>query len=118
MVEHSAVNRRVVGSSPTRGAKFTPNLFFGFFVCMKYYLYILQSLSADKFYIGVSENPDRRLVYHNSIEKGFTSRYRPWKLVFTQAFDSKSDALKAERKLKSWKSKVMIRKVISGEIRF
>ncbi len=84
---------------------------------MKYYLYILKSLSTDKFYIGVSQNPERRLIYHNTIEKGFTSRYRPWELVFIKPFNSKSEALKVERKIKNWKSKSMIRKIISGEIR-
>ncbi len=48
---------------------------------MTHYVYILKSRSVNKYYIGSSENPDRRLRYHNIIEKGFTSRYRPWKIV-------------------------------------
>ncbi|MDI6765480.1 MAG: GIY-YIG nuclease family protein [Bacteroidota bacterium] len=46
---------------------------------MGYWVYILQSISHDRYYVGQSENPERRLEFHNSIEKGFTSRYRPWK---------------------------------------
>ncbi|GBD89055.1 GIY-YIG nuclease superfamily protein [bacterium BMS3Abin03] len=83
---------------------------------MKYYLYILKSSVKDKFYTGSSDNPPRRLGFHNTIEKGFTARYRPWKIAFTEEFESKSEALKAERKVKSWKSKKMIRKLINREI--
>jgi len=68
--------------------------------------------------VGISQNPERRLGYHNSFEKGFTSRYRPWEIIFTQKFISKEEALAAERKVKSWKSKKMINKLIDGEIKF
>src|SRR5690554_8208265 len=87
------------------------------FYLMGYYLYILKSLSADKFYTGSSDNPERRLYFHNNVEKGFTSRYRPWEIVFMQEYESKTLALAAERKIKKWKSKRMIEKIISGEIK-
>ena len=84
---------------------------------MIYYVYILESQITDKHYIGSSENPDRRVQYHNTIEKGFTSRYRPWEIVFKCGFESKMEAQRAERKIKSWKSRKMIDKVIKGEIK-
>jgi len=84
---------------------------------MRYLLYILKSKSTDRFYTGISQNPTLRLQYHNSFEKGFTARYRPWEIVFTQEFSSKEVAHKAELKIKSWKSKLMIQKIISGEIK-
>lgn len=83
---------------------------------MKYYLYILKSISSGKYYIGSSENPERRLCYHNTIETGFTSRYRPWEIISIQEFESKELAQSAERKLKNWKSRKMIERVINGEI--
>ena len=67
---------------------------------MPHFVYILKSLSAAKYYVGSSENPNRRLEFHNTIEKGFTSRYRPWEIVFTQEFSSKSEALRVEKKIK------------------
>jgi predicted GIY-YIG superfamily endonuclease len=63
---------------------------------MSYFLYILQSVSFDKYYIGISSDPIWRLMFHNSIEKGFTSRYQPWEIVFTQEFSSKLSAHKSE----------------------
>ena len=84
---------------------------------MKYYLYILRSKTIAKYYIGISQNPERRLIYHNTLEKGFTKRYRPWEIVCIKEFNRKDQALKAERKLKNWKNKRMIEKVITGEIK-
>ena len=83
---------------------------------MKYYLYILKSKSADRFYTGISQNPRKRLEYHNTIEKGFTSRYRPWEIVLIKEYNSKKEALTAEKKIKSWKSRKMIEKMINGKI--
>ena len=85
---------------------------------MNYYLYILKSQSAKKYYTGISQNPERRLEYHNTIEKGFTSRYRPWKIVFVKEYKSKSEAFVVEKKIKSWKSRKMIERIINGEISF
>jgi predicted GIY-YIG superfamily endonuclease len=83
---------------------------------MIYFLYILHSLSAGKYYVGISSDPERRLSYHNTIEKGFTSRYRPWEIVYMKEFPDKKNAQLAECKVKSWKSSLMIRKLLNGEI--
>ena len=83
---------------------------------MPHFVYILKSKSADKYYIGSSSDPERRLKCHNTIEKGFTSRYRPWEIVYTKEYSSKSEALLAERKMKSWKNKKKIIKLMTGEI--
>lgn len=92
-------------------------IFAGFFYFdLKYYLYILKSFSTNKYYTGISDNAEKRLGFHNTIEKGFTSRYRPWEIVFKQEFESKELAGEAERKIKNWKSRKMIDNVIKGEI--
>jgi len=66
---------------------------------MIYFLYILKSKSANKFYVGISQNPTLRLQYHNSIEKGFTARYRPWDIVFSHEFNLKIEASKVNENL-------------------
>ncbi|MCK9425518.1 MAG: GIY-YIG nuclease family protein [Ignavibacteriaceae bacterium] len=83
---------------------------------MSYFVYILKSQSAEKYYTGISANPELRLSYHNTTEKGFTSRYRPWEIVFTKEYPSKEIAHQAELKIKNWKNRSMIERVISGEI--
>lgn len=84
---------------------------------MQYFLYILKSKAANKYYTGISQNPEKRLFFHNTAEKGFTSRYRPWKIVFTKEYETKETALAMERKVKSWKSKIIIEKLLNGEIK-
>ena len=83
---------------------------------MAYYVYILHSPSSDKYYVGQSQNPARRLEFHNSIEKGFTSRYRPWMLVYSKECAMQVESRVLEQKIKNWKSKVMIRRLVAGEI--
>jgi putative endonuclease len=75
----------------------------------------LKSQLNERYYIGISQNPERRLEYHNSIEKGFTSRYRPWELIFTKKYNSRVEALFAEKKLKSWKSRKAVEEFIVQE---
>jgi predicted GIY-YIG superfamily endonuclease len=79
---------------------------------MNWFLYILKSELNEKFYVGISQNPDRRLEYHNSIEKGFTSRYRPWKLIFKKEYNSRIEAQNIEKKLKLGKSRKVIEEFI------
>ena len=83
---------------------------------MSRWLYILESEANGRFYVGISANPERRLKHHNTTETGFTARYRPWRLVFSQQFDSAREARTAERKIKDWKSRKMTRLVIEGTI--
>jgi putative endonuclease len=87
----------------------------GIFV-MPYFVYILHSPSSGKYYVGQSSDPTRRLDFHNTIEKGFTSRYRPWKLVYTKECGSRSEAMDMEKKIKQWKSKEKISKLVAGKI--
>ena len=79
-----------------------------------FYVYILYSAVADKFYIGSTDDPDRRLIEHNtSIHNTFTSKYRPWELRAAFAIgESRKLALQYERKLKKLKSKRIILELI------
>ncbi|WP_082911433.1 GIY-YIG nuclease family protein [Pedobacter psychrophilus] len=44
-----------------------------------FYLYILYSISSNKYYLGYSEDPERRLLEHNNSERvTYTSKHRPW----------------------------------------
>ena len=79
-------------------------------------MYILYSVSGDIYYTGTSNNPEERVKHHITTEKGFTSRYRPWSLVFKKEYPTKPEAQAAERKVKAWKSRKMIEGIISGEI--
>ncbi len=84
---------------------------------MSYKLYILQSLTKDRYYIGHTNNIERRLSEHNSGQTKSTKPYIPWKLVFSKLFLSKSDAYKAEMLIKKKKSKKFILELINNEVK-
>jgi len=68
-------------------------------------LYILESQSHGRFYVGSTDDLSRRLREHNSGQTKSTSSGRPWKLVFNHEFDSSFLGLKAERRIKKLKSR-------------
>lgn len=65
-----------------------------------YWVYVLYSDSADRFYIGISEDPDRRLASHNAGRSRWTSRYTPWRIVYRRRFPRITQARKFENRLK------------------
>ena len=79
---------------------------------MAYYVYVLYSEEQDIYYIGSSENPENRLKKHLSNHKGFTSKCKDWNICYSEIYQEKSEAIKRERQLKSWKSKVRIQQLI------
>jgi putative endonuclease len=81
-----------------------------------YYLYILYSSSADKFYVGYTNNYLRRFDEHNhSNHPTFTSKYRPWILAAVyQCGKTESEAVKIEKFIKKQKSRKLIEKLIDG----
>ncbi|MCF8380790.1 MAG: GIY-YIG nuclease family protein [Bacteroidales bacterium] len=80
---------------------------------MKYYLYILYSFSADKYYIGHTANLSDRLVKHNANHKGFTGKQNDWTIVYSEAFNSKTEAYARERQIKKWKNRTRIETIIA-----
>ncbi len=78
-----------------------------------YYCYILYSEKLDKYYIGSTSNIEGRILRHNSSNHGFTSTGKPWILKYSEPFAEKTEALKREMQLKSWKSRKMIEELIS-----
>ena len=80
---------------------------------MKYYVYVLYSPSFEKIYIGYTSNLQQRLLSHNELAtKGWTIKFRPWELLFTEEYITKAEALKREKQLKSAKGREFIWKII------
>jgi putative endonuclease len=71
---------------------------------MPFFVYILQSEVDKSFYIGYTSNPTKRLRDHNDGRSRYTRKKVPWKLVYLEFFENKSDALKRELFLKKQKN--------------
>ena len=61
-----------------------------------YYVYAIWSESHDKIYVGFTENPNKRLRYHNSGRSKYTKRYKPWIRFHLEEVETKAEALKKE----------------------
>lgn len=66
-----------------------------------YYVYILR-LSNDTYYTGYSHNLKQRIQTHHEGSVSQTKNFRPLKLVFYSAFESKKKALEFEKYLKTF----------------
>ncbi|MBD3385677.1 GIY-YIG nuclease family protein [candidate division KSB1 bacterium] len=65
-----------------------------------YTVYVLYSETYDKIYIGYTSDLASRFASHNELStKGWTKRYRPWKILYTEAYELKKDAMKRERQM-------------------
>ncbi len=70
---------------------------------MTYFVYLIVSnlKNNKKFsYVGYTNNLKKRLNLHNSGKGAKFTRGKKWKLVYYEKYDSRSDAMKAEFKLK------------------
>jgi putative endonuclease len=83
---------------------------------MLYTVYILYSDLHKIIYVGYTSNLIERMKSHNYLsEKDWTRSYRPWKVIYSEYFSSKSEALKREKTLKNGKGREWIWNKIKNE---
>ncbi len=68
-----------------------------------YYTYILEN-QLGILYIGQTGNPDIRFNWHNTGKSKFTKNKGPWEVIFTKEFQTRIEAIKFEKYLKSLKN--------------
>ncbi|MBB6238446.1 putative endonuclease [Pedobacter sp. AK013] len=81
-----------------------------------FYTYILYSKIRDKYYIGSTVNLTERLKKHNTNHSGFTGHTGDWRIVWSEVFDTRTQAILKEKEIKNWKSRLMIEKLIAKYI--
>ena len=77
-------------------------------------VYILYSNSLDKYYVGYTNDLERRLSEHNRKKGKFTDGGIPWSLVLQEKYELKSEAMKREKFIKSQKSRQYILSLLSS----
>lgn len=82
---------------------------------MSYYVYILQSLKDSKYYIGSTSDVGARLSFHNAGLQRSTKYRIPFKLILSEEYDSREEALRREKQIKEWKGGEGFKKLIAGK---
>ncbi|MFI5154020.1 MAG: GIY-YIG nuclease family protein [Chitinophagales bacterium] len=75
---------------------------------MSFHVYIIYSSSLDQYYIGHSENLSGRVFRHNNSGNRSTKKANDWNLVYSEEFNSRSEAARREMQIKKKKSRKYI----------
>ena len=65
-----------------------------------YVVYILFSPSLNKYYVGSTVHLSIRLEEHNRGKSTFTKKVIPWNLIHYSEYESHSEAVQMENKIK------------------
>jgi putative endonuclease len=81
-----------------------------------FYIYIIYSEKADRYYIGHTNDPERRLMEHNTTnEIKFTTKYRPWRMLLSfKVSELRGEAIRIERFIKKQKSRLFLNRLIES----
>jgi len=77
-----------------------------------FFTYVLYSRKFDKIYIGQTNNLRLRLEEHNSGMSKSTKRDTPWEIIYFEKYETRSEAMKREKQLKSHTGRDFIRKEV------
>ena len=83
-----------------------------------WYVYIITNFTNSVLYTGITNDIERRIYEHKSgsSKSSFSKRYRLYKLIWFQEFDSPDAAIEAEKQIKSWrreKKLALIQEILS-----
>jgi putative endonuclease len=76
-------------------------------------VYILISQTTGKYYIGYTSDIDRRLAEHNRNNTNSLRNRGPFKVIYTEKFLSKEEAMFRERQIKSYHGGAAFKKLIA-----
>ena len=80
---------------------------------MPFWVYALYSAEHDKLYVGETSDLMDRFNSHNELAtKGWTVRYRPWVLLYSEECADRSHARRREKQLKSGAGREFLRSLL------
>ncbi len=60
------------------------------------------------FYTGQTQDIDARLERHNQGRSKYTRDKGPWELVYTEDYETRSEAVRREKQIKKWRRELII----------
>ena len=77
-----------------------------------FYAYVLKSIDHDFFYKGHCQDLDKRLLQHNSGMTISIRPYIPFKIIYSEEFETEQEAIAREKYFKSSAGRRFLKKVI------
>ena len=75
---------------------------FIYFIRLMWHLYIIKCVDKS-FYVGITSNLERRFREHKEGRGGkYTLHHKPIKIVYSEDFNTKQEALRREKQIKGW----------------
>jgi putative endonuclease len=72
-------------------------------------VYAISSVERKYIYVGMTSNLEERLYRHNSGYERTTKPYKPFRLIYTQEFETRLEAREREKFLKTTTGKRFLR---------
>ena len=66
-----------------------------------FFIYVLRSTQTQHYYVGSTEDVNVRLIQYNAGKSKSTRAGVPWELIHSESFETRSDAIVRERKIKA-----------------
>ena len=70
-----------------------------------FHVYVLMSEKTGRTYVGSTEDVERRISEHNAGHSRSTRHGVPWKLVHSESFETRGEAVRKERYYKTGKGR-------------
>ncbi len=81
-----------------------------------FYVYILENDRTHEYYIGSTDDIVQRLDEHAKGMSRFTRWHKgPWKLIYSETFETRSQAIGREREIKNKKSRKYIENLVKSQ---
>jgi putative endonuclease len=79
-----------------------------------YSVYVLRSKTTSRFYTGSASSLPARIEQHNTDASHSTKHRGPWELVHHEDFQTRSEAVRRERELKTGKGREELKRLPEG----
>ena len=73
-----------------------------------YQVYVLKSMKDNKFYTGYTADLRKRIERHNLGKVNATKYRKPFKLVYSEHYATRLEAINRERYLKTWSGRIWL----------
>ena len=78
-----------------------------------FFVYVLKSSIDNRLYKGFTVDLQNRLKEHNSGKNKSTAPYSPWKVVYSEEVQTREEARKREKYLKSGIGREYLKKILN-----